>query len=102
MSIKFEGNAKGIISAINNGTRAGLVASSELVLSQAKALAPVDTGQLRDTMFYMANDKEATVGSALDYSEVVEFRQAYLRPAFRENKNNIIDILGKAVRVEVE
>lgn len=103
-----------------------------MIEAQAKSLAPVDSGELRDTLDHTVTNKGGSivgkVGSPKDYAIYVEYGtgefakngagrkggwsykdeegiwhhtkgqkpQPYLRPAFRENKNNIIKILGNS------
>lgn len=105
--MKFESNAKAIIGKLNDASRKGITEACLLVQSQAKALTPVDTGGLRDSIDYKVEDSkgdaEGIVGTAIDYAEYVENgtiyqrAQPYLKPAFRENKSNIEKIIGDLI-----
>lgn len=132
MSFKFEDNSDKVYKNMLDATDAGMEAALLLIEAQAKQLAPVDLGELRDTLDHKIKKKGdgfiGTVGSPKDYAVHVEYGtgefaengkgrkggwgytdeegvdwwtygqhpQPFLRPAFRENKQNIIDILGKS------
>lgn len=100
--MEFKDNSKAIKFAINKASKKGLTAAALVVLSQSKALTPVDTGKLRDDQFYTVDEDSATVGSPTEYAEEVEDRTPFLKPAFRENKANIEKLLGQALREEVK
>lgn len=109
--VKFESNAKEIIGKLNNASRKGITEACLLVQAQAKALTPVDTGQLRNSIDYKVEDDkgnvEGIVGTAIDYGIHIEYgtkyqkAQPYLLPAFRENKSNIEKIIGEILKSEV-
>ncbi len=85
-----------------------LTASALVVEGQAKALCPVDTGNLRNSITHEVEGKEARVGTNVEYAPFVELgtskmaAQPFLNPALEQNKGNIqkifADALKKAVR----
>lgn len=105
--VKFESNAKEIIGKLNDASRKGITEACLLVQAQAKALTPVDTGNLRDSIDYKVEDNKGeasgVVGTAIDYGVHIEYgteyqkAQPYLIPAFRENKSNIEKIIGDLI-----
>lgn len=132
MSFKLEDNSDEVKMAMDKILNKWLEAASLVVESQAKALAPVDTGSLKTSISHKVDEvrKEATVGAAEDYSIYVEFGtglyaengngrkdgwaykdemgkvhftrgqkpQPYLRPAFKNNKKNIQNLLSKYLK----
>ena len=133
MSIKYESNLKGVLSALDKSRIKGLTESCLMVQAQAKMFTPVKTGQLRDSISYEVDEKTGKVGTPLEHGLYVEFGtgefaekgdgrrggwtyqdekgnwvfttgqrpKPFLKPAFRENKSNIIELLGEAVRIGV-
>lgn len=103
----LEVNADKIKAALENATKKSLTEIGELVTSQAKALAPVDTGQLRDGIYYRVEENNVVVGSPTEHAEAQEFgtpnnkAQPFLTPAFRENKAHIEKILGTEIGISV-
>lgn len=57
----------------------------------AKKLCPVDTGRLRQSIGHSTGDREAVVGTDVEYAEFVELgtryqhAQPYLKPALAEH-----------------
>lgn len=79
---------KGDSSGYKNGLREGLLKVAIKIGNQAKALAPVDTGLLRNSIEAQSTgDEEARVGTNTEYAQHVEFgtksqsAQPFLRPA---------------------
>jgi HK97 gp10 family phage protein len=135
-NFEFEDNSEEAKKQLKNANEAGMLAALLLAEASGKALAPVDGGQLRDTLDHEieTNGTEVTgkMGSPLDYAIYPEFGtgefaengagrkggwsyqdeegnwrhtkgqlpQPYLRPAFRNNRQRIIDELGKAYGVQ--
>lgn len=99
---------------LSNATRGaalgkGLMAGALVVEGDAKRRAPVDTGNLRNSIrAEQVSDTEATVGTPVDYAIYPEFgtsRQAaqpYLRPALEQNRQTIIDTVAATIRSEAE
>jgi HK97 gp10 family phage protein len=83
--VKFtRGNSTGY----KKGLREGILLVGNKIANQAKALAPVDSGLLRNSFSaYMESDEEGIVGTNVEYAPYVEYgtkRQAAqptLRPA---------------------
>lgn len=74
---KFEDNSKKVKQALMQVTEQALEEAALLVEGQAKALAPVDSGELRDKIDHNIKDvggmKVAQVGSPLQYAMYVEY-----------------------------
>lgn len=81
-----------------------LTASALVVEGQAKALVPVDTGNLRNSITHEVNKQEARVGTNVEYAPFVELgtvkmaAQPYLNPALEANKGNIKKIFADAIK----
>lgn len=73
----FEDNSKKIKKQLKKASEKAMEEATLLVESQAKALAPVDTGELRDKIDHkVKSEGENTigqVGSPLDHAENVEY-----------------------------
>jgi len=127
----FEDNSKDVKKQLNKARESAMEAALFLVEAQAKELAAVDSGELRDKIDHLqktsGNHVIGQVGSPNKHAVYVEFGtgefaengagrkggwvykapdgkfyftkgqkpQPFLRPAFRHNKQNIIDIVGK-------
>lgn len=95
------------IKSVEDAVSKALTASALIVEGQAKALVPVDTGNLRNSITHEVEGKEARVGTNVEYAPFIELgtskqtAQPYLNPALEMNKGNIkkifADALSKAV-----
>lgn len=107
----FESNAEKVKKLISESALRGVTAACLLVEAQAKALTTVDTGLLRDSITHKAEivngELIGIIGTPTEYAPHVEYgtrfqkAQPFLLPAFRENKQNIEDIIGEILRNEV-
>lgn len=113
---------------ITPGVKAAVQASCKLVETAAKAMAPVDTGALRDSIRSEVSDEGKTVvgyvGSDLEYAPFVEFgtgiagagsagagpgpynmnwhgmvAQPYLRPALDESRGPVMEIFRQEIQL---
>lgn len=78
--------------------------AGQFVSGEAKLRAPVDTGELRDSLKEQMNgDSQVDIGTVVEYSDYVELgtsrqqAQPYLRPAFEENIEVIKSMMRKRV-----
>ncbi|SFB90745.1 phage protein, HK97 gp10 family [Alkalibacterium subtropicum] len=130
-NFKFEDNSIKIKKQLSKNRSAAMEAALLLVEGQAKSLAAVKSGELRDKLDHIqkenGNDLIGLMGSPNEHSFYVEFGtgeyaengagrkggwvykapngkfyftrgqkpQPFLRPAFRRNKQKIIDTIGK-------
>ncbi len=58
-----------------------------------KELAPVRTGNLRDSYNYDVDNKQAIVGSPVEYAPYVEVTRPHVRPAVDNNEDNIVKVI---------
>lgn len=74
--MQFKDNSRQAKKAVKDAGIEWLTKSSHLVVDQAQALAPHDTGYLRDVSISHEIDEaemKATIGSSAEYSVLVEF-----------------------------
>lgn len=104
MTVKVKWYGDKAIKNMEQAVSVALEASALLVEGTAKNLAPVDTGNLRNSITHEVEGQEARVGSALEYAKFVELgtskmaAQPYLYPALEQNKGNIKKIFKDAVK----
>ncbi|BDR75271.1 HK97-gp10 family putative phage morphogenesis protein [Clostridium tetani] len=132
MSSNFKDNSRACKNAIKRANVKWLKAAALLIQSQAKALAPVDTSNLKTSIDHkiQVSKLEAYIGTNCDYAIYVEFGtgefaengrgrkggwvytngegktiftkgskpKPYLRPAYRQNKQALIQLLNKYLR----
>lgn len=58
-----------------------------------KELAPVDTGQLRDSYDYTVENKQAECGSPVEYAPYAENKRPHVRPAVDNNEDSIVNVI---------
>ena len=95
------------IKSIDDAISKALEASALVVEGEAKALTPVDTGNLRNSITHEVEKNEARVGTNVEYAPFVELgtvkmaAQPYLNPALEMNKGNIKKIFADALKEAV-
>lgn len=112
VSVSLEGQAgvlaklRGLLPKVREGTRIAVAQTALLIESDAKQLAPVDTGRLRASIHadIAPNGLSATVSDGTTYGIFVEFGtrrqrpQPFLRPAYEKNRPRLIANL-KAIKL---
>lgn len=101
-------NAIGILNefqeGINEGITRGVSEAGEIVVTEAKANCPVDTGNLRASINKQASGNTCTVGTNCEYAGYVEFgtykmaAQPYLVPALLNNVDAIVSAVTDAIK----
>ncbi|KEH84948.1 MULTISPECIES: HK97-gp10 family putative phage morphogenesis protein [Clostridium] len=128
----FRDNSRACKEAIKRAELRWLQAAALVIQSQAKALAPVDTSNLKTSINHkiVVDKLEAYIGTNADYAIYVEFGtgefaengqgrkggwgyvdpsgkfhftkgmkpKPYLRPAYRQNKQALIQLLNRYLR----
>lgn len=105
-SVKFTSNRAAVLSAVEAAKARALEIMGGMAESYAKQLAPVDTGNLRNSITHRQLDGDTEiVGSAVEYAPYQELgtrkmkAQPYLRPAIenhiQEYKHVAENELGK-------
>lgn len=96
-----------VIKSVEEATNLALTASALLVEGQAKAICPVDTGNLRNSITHEVEGNEARVGTNISYAIYQELgtskmaAQPFLNPALEQNKGNIRKIFADALKEAV-
>lgn len=89
-----------VIRSVNGAKKGALTTAAIIVNMSAVYRAPVDTGNLRDSITYEVSEDDAKVGTNVDYAIHQEFgtrkmaAQPFLRPALDENRARIQKELG--------
>lgn len=109
MQIHIEGmeNVQAVLEQkMNNITEKlseGVAGSCKVVEADAKAMCPVDTGELRKSITSEVSGTTGVVGTNKEYAMYVEFgtykmaAQPYLVPALKENEEKVVQIIKDKV-----
>ena len=109
ISITIDGldEAQGLLGAvqdkIKDGIRKGLAEAGEIVVKDAKAECPVDTGELQGSIKKRVEDNTCTAFASAAHGMYVEFGTRYQRaqpfmvPALIDNEDAIRQIIADAV-----
>ena len=95
MSVKINDNSKEVSEAIKSALLKGLETCGLVAEGYAKKLAPVDTGNLRNSITHDVDDEEpaAYIGTNVEYAPYVCLgtihmkAQPFLKPAVAANAN---------------
>lgn len=73
MGIKFTNNSAKVLAVLDQKKMQALLAVGAAAESHAKALTPVDTGRLRNSISHAASGDAAYIGTNVEYAPYVEF-----------------------------
>lgn len=102
MVIKQKWYGDKVIKNAEQAAAMALEATALLIEGQAKALCPVDTGNLRNSITYEIEGNKARIGTNISYSKFVELgtskmaAQPFLSPAVEMNKDKFRVLLKNA------
>lgn len=88
---KFTDNSAQVRAALEEAKKRALEICGEKAESYAKALCPVDTGNLRNSITHFQDGDDEYIGTAVKYAPYVELgtrrmkARPYLRPAAEEH-----------------
>ena len=82
-------NTINVLREVDRRISKGLDEIAPDIISMAKILVPVVSGDLQRSIEAEITDKKATIGSSLDYAVKIETDNPYLRPSLEANKTNI-------------
>lgn len=107
MSVKFNSNKDDVLKSLENGILNGLTAVGMFVGGEAQLRAPVDTGDLRDSILFEVDegDKSVTIGTNVEHGLWVEKgtskmdAQPYLNPAIEENHGRAKSLFAQAAKL---
>lgn len=73
MGIKFTDNSAKVLALLDQKKTQALLAIGAAAEGHAKALTPVDTGRLRNSISHAASGDAAYIGTNVEYAPYVEF-----------------------------
>lgn len=100
-NMRLTKNFKDVKSMLSSGKASSLREIGEEVSSNARDRAPVDTGELRDSIGYNVNDESVDIGAGAKHAPPVELgsskqkAQPYLKPAAYDSVSKMADIVKK-------
>ena len=106
---EYKSNAKEVKKGLQRAREKACHLVGAYIEAEAKARAPVDTGDLRSSIHYITNEKEGsvTIGATAQHSVPVEYGtskqppQAFLTPAIKENRRQIEKLVAQAYKEEL-
>ena len=106
MNIQFTDNSKEVSEDIKAALLRGLETCGLVAEGYAKKLAPVDTGNLRNSITHDVDDEEpsAYIGTNVEYAPYQELgtihmaAQPFLKPAVAEHANEYRKIIEKELK----
>ena len=106
MNVQFTDNSKEIIEAMQQATVRALEKCGLTAEGYAKKLAPVDTGNLRNSITHDVDDGEpaAYIGTNVEYAPYVCLgtihmkAQPFLKPAVNDHKDEYRKILENSLK----
>lgn len=99
MQFRFVDHSEEIKRALTEAEHRALEKVGMFVESEAQENAPVDTGNLRNSITHEVEGRFAVIGTPVEYGPHVELgtsrskAQPYLRPAIEENRDTIKKII---------
>lgn len=103
IDITYDGGLAAIADMVSDSIEEIIAAGAERVCENAKAMCPVDTGALRDSIHTECNGNRAEISAGTDYAAYVEFGtvfmapQPYLVPALIDSGNSVLDAMAQAI-----
>ena len=106
MSVEVHDNSKEVSDNIKAALLRGLETCGLVAEGYAKKLAPVDTGNLRNSITHTVDEKEpaAYIGSNVEYASYVCFgtihmkAQPFLKPAVNDHKDEYRKIIENELK----
>lgn len=105
MAVKFVSYRSEIVDGVQGATNRALEIIGGKAESYAKALCPVDTGRLRNSITHVQMDEETEViGTNVEYAPHVELgtykqrAQPYLRPAAENHGEEYRQVIASELR----
>ena len=105
VSIKFTDNSPQFIAAMKDARSRGLEICGEKAESYAKALCPVDTGNLRNSITHFQQGEDEYVATNVHYAPYVELGtrrmktpRPYLKPAAEDHAAEYKAVLENELR----
>lgn len=99
--VRLDKNFKGAIDKIKSNSQQSAVEIGEMMKDEVSRRAPVDTGELRDSVGYNIDGGRVDIGAGADYAAAVEFgtSRARAQPFLGNTANeNIVKMKSIAKR----
>lgn len=98
-----------VVEAVEKATTHALNTAAILVGGAATTLCPVDTGNLKGSLTFVVDGREAHIGTNVEYAPYVEYGTSkmpggkpFLRPALLSNKANVNRIMRDAYQAAIK
>ena len=104
----FEWYGGEVITNVEKAKKTVLTMACIVINMDATPMAPVDTGNLRDSITYKVDGDEGRVGTNVEYAIHQEYgtkkmaAQSFLRPALDKNRSKLIREIGDFVGAAAE
>lgn len=101
MAVYFTDRSQEVLAALKSQLQIGLNAAGEDAVSNAKDIAHVRTGALRDSIEHQVGENEVVIGTSLDYALEEEMRggnHTFIKPAVADHQNELIEIIKQALQ----
>lgn len=102
--VDFTDNSDAALAALEKAKARALEYCGEIAESYAKALCPVDTGNLRNSITHMRKDDDEYIGTNVEYGPYVELgtRKMAARPFLRPAATEHGDLYNRIMQHELE
>lgn len=106
-NVQIDDHTRELLEAIDTGCLEAFEEIGQIAEGYAKADCPVDTGRLRNSITYEAEDRKVSVGTNVEYAPYVELGmqgrnpQPFIRPSIEEHVNQYGDIIAQNLRSSV-
>lgn len=109
MPVTRKGKLNGIEAKLENAQKRGLILSGILVAQRATGKSPVDTGRLKRSITHSMPKQQGRmsyrvdIGTNVEYAPYQEFGtrfmepHSYLRPALKESRKDVINLIAKNI-----
>jgi len=104
LDFDFNDNSAAVRASLEIAKKRGLEICGEKAESYAKALCPVDTGNLRNSITHFQKDEDEYIGTNVEYAPFVELgtrrmsARPYLRPAAQDHADEYKAIFEAELR----
>ncbi len=108
ISIDISGNAEQVLgeyaATLKDKIESAVAKGGKLVEGEAKALCPVDTGNLRGSITSQAAGTHCDIGTNVEYGIYQEFgtykmrAQPFLVPGLKNKEGEVVELIADAIR----
>lgn len=93
--VDIKDNSDMILNFLTQAEEECLSVLGAVASDHAKDASPVDTGRLRNSITFQlsSNEKKVSIGTNVEYAEIVESRKAFLKPAISNHSSEYSEII---------